>query len=232
MQPFSLRTESLKSLLLQRTQYQAKHGWHSNKLLHRLYERYFLTILERNRQKEIAGLFYEDIRKDYQQIAPFLPDQVRSVVDVGSGLGGINIFLQDRYQDQRPFFHLLDKNRIDRSVYYFYEETASAYCNFKATKNFLIDNGLPAAQIHLVDMNTASFPKEIKVDLVISFLSWGYHYPLETYLEQVLAILADDGSLVIDLRKDQSGVVNLMKIFGSVQLIDETFRHVRVIAKR
>tara|TARA_B100000315_G_scaffold244491_1_gene269126 strand:- start:2597 stop:3319 length:723 start_codon:yes stop_codon:yes gene_type:complete len=232
MQEFSLRTESLKSLLLQRTKYQSKHKWLSYKPLYRLYEQYFLSIWEKNRQKEIARLFYEDIHNDYQQIASYLPEHVSSVVDVGSGLGGINIFLHERYRDQNPFFYLLDKDQIDRTIEYFYEQTSSAYCDFKATQNFLTDNGLLESEFALVDLNTTTFPKDIKVELVISLLSWGFHYPLETYLDDVLAILTEDGSLVIDLRKDQVGIVNIMEKFSTVQLVDETFRHVRVVAKR
>ena len=222
----------MKSLLLQRTKYQSKHRWLSHKFLHRIYERYFLTAWEKNRQQEIADLYYEDITNDYQQIAPYLPGRASSIVDVGAGLGGINIFLQERYKDQNPHFHLLDKDQMDRTIYYFYEKTASAYCDFNATRNFLADNGLPEMQFTLFDLNEAAFPAEINADLVISLVSWGYHYPLDTYLDQVVAMLGEDGSLVIDLRKDQDGIVKIMNSFSDVKLVDETFRHVRVIAKR
>ena len=232
MPGFSLRTEGLRSLLLQRTKYQSKHLWLSNKFLHRCYERYFLTAWEKSRRQEIAQLYYQDLSNDYQQVSPYLPAQVNSVVDVGAGLGGINIFLHERYKDQNPHFHLLDKNQIDQSIYYFYEQTASAYCDFEATRIFLADNGLPEKQFTLVDLNNTAFPVGIKADLVISLLSWGYHYPLDTYLDEVTAMIVEDGSLVIDLRKDQDGVVKLMKTFSDVKLVDETFRHVRVIAKR
>jgi hypothetical protein len=45
----------------------------------------------------------------------------------------------------------------------------------------------------------------IKIDLVISFISWGFHYPLEEYWKDILArINLSESIMVLDVRRGTS----------------------------
>lgn len=41
----------------------------------------------------------------------------------------------------------------------------------------------------------------LPLDLVISLVSWGFHFPVSTYLDQVHDLLREGGRLILDLRK-------------------------------
>lgn len=44
-----------------------------------------------------------------------------------------------------------------------------------------------------------------EIDLVISTKSWGHHYPVGEYIEEVLRAIAPGGHLIIDVRKGTTG---------------------------
>ena len=43
------------------------------------------------------------------------------------------------------------------------------------------------------------------IDFVISTISWGFHFPVSTYLKSVANVLSENGILIIDIRKDTGG---------------------------
>ena len=59
----------------------------------------------------------------------------------------------------------------------------------------------------------------------------GFHYPIETYLEEVKKSLKPDGVLIIDVRKDSGGLEVLKKNFSVVEVIYERQKQQRILAK-
>ncbi len=206
---FTLHEDVRETLLLQRTEYQRSPN-----------------------MSAVSEAFYADLAAEFAELAPHLPNDAATIVDIGGGLGGIDIFLLDRYRASNSHLYLLDRDAISDEVKYFFEAEPSAYNRFAATRRFLNDNGISDARFTLVDMDRDPFPAALRADLVISLLAWGYHFPVQTYLDAVLDILPSGGCLVVDLRKGTDGIATLMKAFSDVVLIRETFRQVRVVAYR
>jgi len=123
--------------------------------------------------------YAEAVYDDYKEIEPFLPKDVNTILDIGCGLAGIDVFLRERY----PNATIMLKDGDGMEVFYGWNERCKFYNSILATEEFLKANGVEAFW-HCGEM---------KADLVISLYSWGFHYPLSTY--------DVSGYIIADLRK-------------------------------
>lgn len=117
--------------------------------------------------------YLKGLVEDFRTIEPHLPADVESILDIGCGIAGIDVFLKRRYPKAR--LELLDGNG-DKSVYGWHPEKPLIYNDRKATEELLEANGFNVDRWH--DVGTK---EHLKADLVISLISWGFHYPLSTY---------------------------------------------------
>ena len=74
-------------------------------------------------------------------------------------------------------------------------------------------------KVKLVDISRNLFPAG-NYDLIFSFLAWGYHFPVETYLKEVSRNISQDGCLIIDIREGTNGKASLSSVFKSVICIE------------
>jgi hypothetical protein len=67
------------------------------------------------------------------------------------------------------------------------------------------------------------------VDLVISTISWGFHYPISLYVESVARIMSNGGVLLVDIRKGTDGLEELERQFPRLtEVVDEGEKHLVV----
>ena len=69
------------------------------------------------------------------------------------------------------------------------------------------------------------------LDLVISLISWGFHYPVAVYADQVREILRPGGRVILDVRKGTDGREQLEARFPRVLQISETRKKERLCAE-
>lgn len=112
------------------------------------------------------------IEKNYSFIEPHLPASVDSILDIGCGMGGIDVYLRKRYPLAR--IELLDGDG-DESRNGF-NKRLGAFNRRSATEAFLYANRVSISGWHDIDTK-----ERLDFDLVISLASWGYHYPISTY---------------------------------------------------
>ena len=191
-----------------------------------------VTLEASLRKKEIKELYQKDIFDDYLEIKPFLPNKCQSILDVGCGIAGIDLFFF-RHYDKSDFlkFHLLDKTEMDKKVFYNYKPKGAFYNSLFVACEFLRRNGIPEKNINLLEAEKdfqIKAPPEL--DLIVSLISWGFHYPVSTYLDQVYNLLRKDGHLIMDLRKERGGEKELEQKFSSVTKISERQNSCRVLA--
>ena len=154
------------------------------------------------------------------------------ILDIGCGAAGIDVFLHRHYGlPDRLDFYLLDKSTIDKKVYYNYEPKGSFYNSLELARDFLCRNGLSERRIHLIEAtaeNTIDAPAGI--DFVISLISWGFHYPVDTYLDRVYKLMRDGGHLIIDLRPGTGGEELLKGKFRQIRKISDFKKTCRILA--
>jgi hypothetical protein len=97
----------------------------------------------------------------------------------------------------------------------------------------LVSNGIPEETIFIQEAtndNVINFDK--KFNLVLSLISWGFHYPVSTYLDVVYEKMVPGSVLVIDVRRWQGGLELIQKKFGNAKVVYEGGKHDRVVATK
>ena len=140
-------------------------------------------------------------------------------MDIGCGLGIINIHLNQIYEN-KPNFFLLDKNKIDKKIKYGFSSNYESYNDLKETKNLLLDNNIENNFINLFDVEKPIVINE-KIDLIISLKSMGYHYPLENYLNLLKEICTKDTEFIFDFTGGRYNTEVINKYFELSKVIYE-----------
>lgn len=169
----------------------------------RLKTEYALTL--DSSQEQIDNALTTMMIKDYNMIKNYLPTEVNNSLDIGCGLGLIDIAFFNHYNGKINL-HLLDKtNIIDEniSVKGFNKEYVF-YNSMDSTKDTLISNGVTENSIFTYEVTNDNIEKlnQNKYDLIVSLLSCGWHYSLETYIDLIKNTLTPNGILILDIRHD------------------------------
>jgi SAM-dependent methyltransferase len=188
----------------------------------------WISLEARLRYRKILDRYSERLQKEWEQLSPHLPAQAARTLDIGCGIGGIDAFLYEHYSSaQSVSIFLLDRNDTERSIYYGMHDDAAAYNSLAASKSYLVQRGVPKEAIHMMDAGRDALPQDISFDVILSMLSWGYHYPIQTYLEYVIGHLARNGTLIVDCRKGTDGLKTLREHF-EISVIYEDSKDIRV----
>ena len=100
-------------------------------------------------------------------------------------------------------------------------------------REFLKLNGVGDSAITTQEATTDNrIPFGSSFGLIISLISWGFHYPVTTYLSEAARVLASDGSVILDVRKGTNGLRELRSQFSDVRVISEKPKFLRLCARR
>ena len=213
----SLNRISKKLLLLQRNELLSKNQYWLRKRFGRfIFTNYFVNYFQiEDIEKRAEELF----QKEIELIKKYLPKKAQNIMDIGCGLGIINIFLNKIYNNQ-PNFFLLDKNRIDKVIKYGFSSDYESYNDLKETRNLLINNDINPSSINTFDVEK-DFKIDAKIDLVISLKSMGYHYPIDQYLRLFQTCCDENTSFIFDVSEGYYNENLFKKYFESVDIFYE-----------
>lgn len=184
------------------------------------------------RRGSIKTAFNRDMADEYNEIKNHLPKKAAAVLDIGCGVAGIDIFLYRHYvQYPGICLHLLDKSEISSSIYYGFEKRGAVYNSLAVSAKFLSANGIPEGSIHLHEATGDSKIKlaDNSIDLIISLISWGFHYPVGTYLVEAWRVLKPGGHLIVDVRKGTTGIEDISSRFTDIEIISESNKKIRCL---
>lgn len=232
-QLFVVPRKAILYILLQRTAYQTKT---LSRLLRRvpgfisLAYAWMEASLNRN---SITEKYIKGIWSDFETIRPGLPQRCGSILDIGCGVAGINALLSQHYSNDQPDIFLSDFHAIDARIHYGFHELPAAYNSLDVSRQLLTANGVPYGKIH--NVSPLSLEKEVSkgsIDLVLSILAWGFHFPIETYLPVVHHAMTDQGRLILDIRHDTEGIESLEKFFQIERLLVKTDKYTRIAVRK
>ena len=211
----SLNRISKKLLLLQRNELLSKkQNWLRKRFGRLIFTNIFVNYFQiQDIEKRTEELF----RREIEAIKDYLPKNVENIMDIGCGLGIINIYLNQIYNNQ-PNFFLLDKNRIDKEIKYGFSSEYESYNDLNQTKNLLLNNNINF--LHTIDVEK-DIKIENKIDLVISLKSMGYHYPIDQYLKLFSTCCDDNTYFIFDVSEGYYNASLLKKYFDVVDIIYE-----------
>ena len=212
-----LNSKSKKLLLLQRNELLTK----TQNLIRKKFGRFLFTNFFINyfQNKNLEKITEELFLKELDTFKNFLPNSVNTIMDIGCGLGIINIYL-NKFFEKKPIFFLLDKNRIDRKIKYGFSLNYESYNDLNETKNILLGNEIDSDCIYLFDVEK-QFQINKKIDLVISLKSMGYHYPINSYIELLRNCCTKNTVFIYDIGENQYDENYLKTIFDDVKIIYE-----------
>lgn len=202
----SFNTEYLKYLFPQRT---------------RLMTEYALTT--DSDPTLVASQINTMVDKDYQQIKSFLPEQASNILDIGCGLGLIDITFSNHYNSEADVY-LLDKTQDlqEGENVRGFNKQYTFYNSLQSSKETLIANGVPESKIHTYEVGQHEGLNEVKFDLIVSLLSCGWHYGIENYVKLINNQLSENGVLILDIRHNTGQLEYASEHFNLVQVIENT----------
>ena len=230
--------EAVQYILFQRTSYlKLSRNWFCRKLKKLSPIFLYNTFVKAEayfRADTIKRLYCEEMSIEYETIKDHLPQTCQNILDIGCGMAGIDIFLSRHYQsDTNIDYFLFDKTEINRKVFYGYKEKSAFYNSLILVKRFLTLNGIDESKIHPIEVpSNNQISIDTSFDLVISLISWGFHYPLSQYLDDVYELLNDSGTLILDLRKTTEDKAVLQDRFACVKQIAEGQKYYRMLATK
>lgn len=134
---------------------------------------------------------------EYQEIKPTI-DAMRpqSTADIGCGYAMFDLFL---WKDHPGRLLLIDLEQSD-DRHFGFQDKGAAYSNLETARRFLERNGVTPDDIVCINPEKTSLADQPAVNLAVSFISCGFHYPCETYLEFFQSGVKPDGAVILDLR--------------------------------
>ena len=181
-----------------------------------LFTNFFINYFQ---NKNIEKITEELFLKEFETFKHFLPNSVNNIMDIGCGLGIINVYLNNFF-GKKPIFFLLDKNRIDKKIKYGFSSNYESYNDLNETKNILLENDVDISSLYLFDVEK-EFQINKKMDLVISLKSMGYHYPINTYIELFRNCCTKDTVFIYDIGENQYDEIYLKTVFDDIKIIYE-----------
>jgi hypothetical protein len=171
---------------------------------------------------EIEKEYYKKVRESFERIKSHISSHTKSLLDIGSGIAGLDIYLWHLLKKNNPQIYLLDKTRSEKKIWYSFSSNGAFYNSLHLAKQNLILNLIPHNRIKLIKAPDNGIIKNLKnIDLVISTISWGYHYPVDLYIDSVISIMAKNGILILDVRKNTGGLETLASKFNHISIINE-----------
>lgn len=142
-------------------------------------------------------------RENFELLDAYLATPPARILDIGCGLAWESRMFNKKYSTE---LYLLDgdydDNPEDRElVQARYSEDASHFA-FYYKLDFLqaeLDK-LNTQNYQLVDSNNINIDDDVKFDLITSWVSCGFHYPVNTYRDLILKHSHADTCVVMDLR--------------------------------
>ncbi|MCK9325312.1 MAG: hypothetical protein M0P69_07425 [Bacteroidales bacterium] len=166
-------------------------------------------------RKQIEVAYMRDMDTVYRSIRDYLPERCGRILDIGCGVAGINIHLSEHYNGE-PEICLMDKTKTEDRIIYGFTDNPSYYNSLDTAEAVLFKNGVSQHKIKKLEIPT-DFPKG--VDFVLSTYAWGFHFPVQTYLQDVYASMNKGARLIITVREDTDGLKVLKECFGNMTYI-------------
>lgn len=171
----------------------------------------------------------ESVNHHADLILKYAPQSLRSILDIGCGLGLVDLVLYKRIHPA-PDVYLLDKDNEHgsfSSVSGGFHQRYVFTADLGVTRAIFLENGAQEEHVHFVEPDANAVGALQNIDLILSLTSWGFHYPIETYWEGVEKIMHEESVLFIDLRKSQNGFEFLKNKFDYHHIAKETDSFIR-----
>lgn len=167
------------------------------------------------------------VQQEFEALSPVL-DHISpsSIADIGCGYALFDLFVARKYDTKTT---LIDLESNDRKHFGFQAEGA-AYSNLGIAVKFLINNKIKSENIINMNPEKSDISALKPVDLAVSFLACGFHFPVNSYLKFFDENVKPEGHIILDLRTKSyfSQRIRLSEL-GKVTLLEADAKRRRVL---
>jgi hypothetical protein len=141
------------------------------------------------------GAYEASLAEDMADLEPWLPERCTAILDIGSGLGGIDVHLARHYI--APELWLLDGDAGLPPVI----EAAVPFNDMSAARRFLGAHGIDlTGWITPAGHTGGRKPAAHSIDLVVSLQAWCFHLQPAAYINLVELLCRPGATLILDVR--------------------------------
>lgn len=165
--------------------------------------------------ENISGVVSKIITRDMDSIIPALPKDPKFILDIGCGLGLVDLGIFHHY-GSKIAFTLIDKSMEPKlgTQYSGFHDEYVFYNSLEYTEEFLTSNGIENLTIFEADSEELS--KVRKQDLILSLLSCGWHYPVTAYLDYIVDKSNSNTVVILDIRSGTDGLDRMSTHFSNI----------------
>lgn len=166
--------------------------------------------------------YEESLAAIYRSVLPALPPTCTRILDIGSGLGGIDVLLAAHYGrgGQQPICCLVDGVDDPPKVDWHFK----TFSNQERALDFLKKNGVKFPCY----FSPRNWPVSTKVDLVVSFAAYCFHIPVQDYLKDIRVSVKPGSVIILDVRRTRRDwLQELVQAFGKPKVLAEGEKFVR-----
>lgn len=175
------------------------------------------------KKQRTSGDYWEQIKDEIKHIKAAVKAPVTgNILDIGCGVGGLMAAMYHEIMDVKDLGTLcgLDFDFFRPvALKYGITQMGEKYNLLTATAEMLQQNGVERYALQDAGNRPEYGPKSF--DLIVSTLSWCYHYPPAVYLDMVKAILTDYGVLIVDIREGTAWGNDIADHFDRCEILAE-----------
>jgi SAM-dependent methyltransferase len=170
-------------------------------------------------------------QQNFESIDQYINTAPTNILDIGCGFAWESRMFQRKHNSK---LWLLDGNPEDNNEsqtevgWNTSSKTFAFYHSFDILNKKLEELG--TKNYELIDVNNMVFPEDLKFDLITSFKSCGFHYPVTTYKNLILKHSHPETKIIFDLRTSKGNVVDTTG-FEIVNILTKHKKHINAEIK-
>lgn len=146
----------------------------------------------------------------YNFIKDYLPEECDSVLNIGSGLGGIDVLISKHYNNNVNM-ELLDGADDDPVVM----KHNWTFNNHKVSGQFLKDNG-----VENFTLSSPNFYTGTRKDLIVSISAYMFHIEPSVYLDLLKKSLKENSVCIFKVRRSTRYLDEISSLFREIRIIN------------
>lgn len=193
-------------------------------------ENRILAQIAEEENQLLAERAVRDIAAEFEQLADILGKNApRRIADIGCGYAFFDLVAAKAFGAKIDLIDL----ETNENRHFGFDAQASAYSDLEKAVQFLSRNGIDPDDITATNPEKTDVNSLEKVDLAVSFLACGFHFPVDTYMEFFTRNVVPGGQIILDLRKAKmDSQIATLSALGKVEIIEERSNRARVVVNK
>jgi len=169
---------------------------------------------------EVTAEIEDMFAKIAPTIARFAP---KRLADIGCGQAFIDLLIYRRFGCDLV---LIDIEQTDR-IHFGFKPEGAGYADLANARAFLVANGVPERAITTINPRQQALADLAPVDMAISLISCGFHYPVATYDSFFQTQVRK--AILLDCRTSRPDGATTLASYGQVESVGREKKHERLL---